>query len=151
MRISRQQFRIAARSLGRHRGFAATAIVSLALAIALNTTMYSVLDAMISPKLDLRAPDRLYSVQLWGDFKHKVDDATRASLIRSASASFAEVSHLEMAGRGELTVELGQHFARTTGAIVAPNFFRMLGTRAARGRIFTDADYSAETPTLLIS
>ena len=37
-------------------GVSTVVILSLALAIALNTTMYSVLDAMIHPRIDVRRP-----------------------------------------------------------------------------------------------
>ena len=47
MRLSRHDLRVAARSFVRHPGFTCVAVLSLALAIALNTTMYGVLDAMI--------------------------------------------------------------------------------------------------------
>ena len=60
MRLSRHQLRLAARSFSRHPGFSLVAVLSLALAIALNTTMYSVIDALVNPKLDIQDPDRLY-------------------------------------------------------------------------------------------
>ena len=43
----------------RHRGFTVVAILSLALAIGLNTTMYSVLDTLVNPHTDVPHPERL--------------------------------------------------------------------------------------------
>ena len=45
--------------LQRHKRFTALAVLSLGVAIALNTTMYSVVDALIRPKLEIRQPHRL--------------------------------------------------------------------------------------------
>src|SRR4051812_28712388 len=86
MRLSSQDVRLAARSFVRQPGFAVVAVLSLALAIALNTTMYSVLDAMIRPRLDMRDPEQLYVVQLYSDLRlsSRVDARTRAELVRGA-------------------------------------------------------------------
>ena len=71
MRLSRHHFRLAARSFSRHPGFSLVAVLSLALAIALNTTMYSVIDALVNPKLDVKDPEGLYWLTIWGDLRHK--------------------------------------------------------------------------------
>src|ERR1700759_649813 len=93
MRLSRQAIRLAARALVRQRGFSIVAILSLALAIALNTTMYSVLDAMINPRLDMREPHQLYRMRIWTIGRANVDDATRASLIAGGFKTYEEVSY----------------------------------------------------------
>jgi hypothetical protein len=59
LRDLRRDARIAARTLARQRTFAITAILALGLAIAVNTTMFSVVDAMLHPPSALRHPVRL--------------------------------------------------------------------------------------------
>ena len=93
MRISSQDVRLAARSFYRHRGFSLVAVLSLALAIALNTTMYSVIDALVRPKLDMRSPDQLYWLRIWGDIRGRVDGATRASMLSSGFHTYEGVSY----------------------------------------------------------
>lgn len=58
--LDRSTLRIALRTLGRHRGFTIVAVLSIAIAIALNTTMYSTLDAMLDPRISARKPDHIY-------------------------------------------------------------------------------------------
>src|SRR5688572_16647510 len=64
--MDRSTLRIALRTLGRHRGFTAVAVLSLAIAIALNTTMYSALDAMIYPRIDARKPQNVFMFWYFG-------------------------------------------------------------------------------------
>ena len=57
-----QDLRYALRSLRRNRGFAAAAIVTLALGIGANTTVFSVVDAAMFRPLPYRDPTRLVSI-----------------------------------------------------------------------------------------
>src|SRR5216117_3242319 len=56
--------RVALRSLRRTPGFAATAILTLALGIGLSTAVFTVADALLLRKLPVRDQDRL--ITLWG-------------------------------------------------------------------------------------
>lgn len=151
MRISSRDVRIAARSLLRHRGFAAVAVLSLALAISLNTAMYSVIDALVSPKLDMRAPDRLYWLTIWGDMRGTVDNATRASLLQSGFHTYEGVSYYS-GGYGQYAaVEHGRSFAQVRRAVVAPNYFALLGVHPLAGRIFADDDATSGAQPVLLS
>ena len=95
MRLSGSDLRIAVRSFARHRGFSIVAVVSLGLAIALNTTMYSVLDAMINPRVDVSHPEDLYSLSVWGDRRGKITLQQRADILRSASSILTETATYE--------------------------------------------------------
>ncbi len=150
MRLSTQTVRLAARSFTRHPGFTIVAVLSLGLAIALNTTMYSVLDAMISPTLDMREASDVYGIALWGDTRHRVDDATRASLLRSGLHAFQEVSFEKM-DRSAVAVEYGRQYKLSASAIVEANYFAMLGAHPLAGRYFGDADITATSLPTLIS
>ena len=68
----RRDIRIATRTLLRQPTFAITATVALALAIAVNTTMYSVLDAMINPTVGASKPEQLYSIRYYGHFGRRL-------------------------------------------------------------------------------
>jgi hypothetical protein len=83
MRVSAQDIRRSARTLAKHRGFTIVAVASLALAIALNTTMYSVIDALVNPKIELREPDRLYRLFYYGDLRRRLQIGDVERTLRS--------------------------------------------------------------------
>src|SRR3989442_15617459 len=57
-----QDVRYAARTLGRARGFGAIAVVSLAVGIGANTTVFSVYNVVRFRRLPFRDPDRLVAI-----------------------------------------------------------------------------------------
>jgi predicted permease len=150
MRLSSSDLRIALRSFGRHRAFSAVAVLSLGLAIALNTTMYSVLDAMLYPRVDVSHPEQLYSLSVWGDRFGKITLQQRADILRSASSMLVATTSVEGL-RAESMLEHGQRLRRGTVAAVAPNIFTFLGVRPVAGRAFTDADYTDSSSPVVIS
>lgn len=149
MRFSRQDIRLATRSFARHRGFTVVAVVSLALAIALNTTMYSVLDAMIRPRFDARDPGDVYALRIWGDYRHTVDDATRRALVLSSPA--IEAVTYESSAWGGAAIEYGSRYAQASEDVVDPNLFTVLGSKPVRGRAFVESDAHADSPPVMIS
>lgn len=153
MQLSRQHFRLAARSFVRHKGFSVVAVLSLALAIALNTTMYSVIDALMNPRLDIRDPKQLYSLTIWGDARRKVDDATRASILRTASSTFEAITSYggSVNAFRESAVEYQRRYSQVSVAVVAPNFFDVVGARLVRGRGFSDSDVNGATQPVVIT
>jgi putative ABC transport system permease protein len=150
VRLSGSDLRIAIRSFARHRGFSVVAVVSLGLAIALNTTMYSVLDAMINPRVDVAHPEELYSLSVWGDRGGKITLQQRADILRSASSILTETATFE-GGRDGVMLEHGQRLRRGGVAQVSPNIFRFLGVRPAEGRAFSDVDYTDSSSPVVIS
>jgi predicted permease len=142
--------RSAARTLIRHRGFTIVAILSLAIAIGLNTTMYSVLDTIVSPHIDLPHPEQLRQFWYWGDMRHKLDVRTKNAIFRSALEPFGELTGRWPSG---WRVLIEGQAAYTHGSIttVAPNYFRVLGPRPLEGRFFDEADLAASTPPAVIA
>jgi len=152
VRLSGSDLRIAVRSFARHRGFSIVAVVSLGLAIALNTTMYSVLDAMINPRVDVSHPEELYSLSVWGDRFGKITLQQRADILGSASGILtATASYQGGAFREPAMLEHGHRLRRGGVAQVSPNIFRFLGIRPTEGRAFTDADYTDSSSPVVIS
>src|SRR5437660_5328137 len=92
MPISLEGARVAARTLRKQPGFTSVIVLSLALAIALNTTMYGMLDALINPRVDIREPDRLFKIRFYGDYKFTIKGATRDSLIRTGAPSIEAIA-----------------------------------------------------------
>src|SRR5690349_8315648 len=153
MQLSRQHFRLAARSFMRHKGFSIVAVSSLALAIALNTTMYSVIDALLNPRLDIRDPGQLYWLTIWGDMRRKVDDATRASLLRTGFNTYEAITSYGASGGSfrQVAVEYKHRYAKATVASVAPNYFEVVGARVVHGRGITESDVNGATQPVVIT
>jgi putative ABC transport system permease protein len=129
----------AARLLLRAPGFAAVALVTLALGIGANTAIFSVLNAVLLRPLPYADPDRLvaigdrspdgspgnsgYTTFLdWRDRTHAFDEMV---VIRSWIPTLLMVN-----GEPE----------RISAMRVSAGFFHMLGVKPARGRDFTAAE-----------
>jgi putative ABC transport system permease protein len=131
----RRDLTYAARMLRKNPGFAAAAVVTLALGIGANTAMFSVCNAVLLKSLPYAEPDRI--VMLWERTREGTLMAVApANFVdwRSGSRSFSEVAALNpfpsfvLGGPGEA--------ARLAGAGVSSNFFSLLGVRFTLGRGF---------------
>src|SRR3954466_2016279 len=88
--------RIAARSLKKQPAFALVVIVSLALGIALNTTMYGMLDALIRPNIAMRDPGQLYWIRFYGDYHWRVDNRGRDAALTSGLHTYDAITRAEL-------------------------------------------------------
>ncbi|MGH7616465.1 MAG: FtsX-like permease family protein [Gemmatimonadaceae bacterium] len=150
MRITKYELKSTARTLARHRGFTVVAILSLGIAIGLNTTMYSVLDTLISPHIDLAHPEQLRRLWYFGDTRHKLDMRTKNAIFRSALEPFGELSS-RVSAEWRALIESPEAYTHGASTTVAPNYFRVLGARTVKGRYFSDDDFTATTPPVVIS
>src|SRR5215207_7123073 len=131
--------RNALRSLVAHPGFTAVAVITIALGIAANTAIFSVVNGVLLRPLPY--PDADSIVQLWTSDAENV----RGS---HSPADFVELQRrthaLErIAGYREDALTIAPEGAdpvRVTGALVTADYFDILGTRTERGRTFGPAD-----------
>ncbi len=129
--------RVSLRTLRKNPGFAAAAILTLALGIGANTALFSVIDAVLLRPLPFHDPGRLVAV-------HSVDikDATHGGEIsypafldwRSRSHSFEAMS---VWAATSLTYTGGDQPESVPGAMVSANLFSTLGVSPVLGRSFT--------------
>jgi putative ABC transport system permease protein len=150
MRLSRNDVRVAARTFVRHPGFTITAVLSLALAIALNTTMYGFLDALIRPKLDIANADRFYRLYVFRDIRIHADIAQIATLLRSRMQTYDALTSQALA-MNPSTIAYDTDVDRTLVMRVMPNLFAVYGVPVVRGRGFRPEDLTAATPPIIIS
>ena len=138
-----KDLRYGARLLARSKGFAAVAILTLALGIGANVAVFSIVDATLLRPLPYRDPQRLVQIldrdtrskgpsKLFGsheDFREYKDHAR--SLEDVAAATWA-LRDQTLTSRGP---------ARNVMAVpVTESFFRMLGVRPMLGRTFAPDD-----------
>jgi putative ABC transport system permease protein len=141
---------VAIRTLRTQKVFSGVVIVSLGLAIALNTTMYAVLDALIHPRVDIRDPSSLYRIQFFGDYHGRVPGARRDSLL-SLVPSIESVAWYD--GATFFTprvIRADDQFAEAPVASVGREYFELMGPKLIAGRIFVRGDENAATQPMVV-
>jgi predicted permease len=137
----------ATRSLRRHAGFTATAVVTLALGIGASTAIFSVVNAVLLRPLPYADADRL--ALIWGDLRtRKVSDFPFSPPIyqelRTQSTSFEDIAGLSPF---PATIQLDDAPPeQVRGLGVTPNVLSLLGVRVLHGRDFTREDAIAPPP-----
>ena len=131
-----QDLRYGLRQLRRNSGFAAVAILTLALGIGVNTAMFSVLNAVIFRPLPYRSPDQL--AMLWTErpsqnLREGRSAYWNAELWRRQSESFTDMAFWDPVSM-TLTTAAAEH---VSGVRVSPTFFGLLGVQPELGRTFS--------------
>ena len=135
-----QDLRYGARLLLKHKGFAAVAVLSLALGIGANTALFSVVDAVLLRPLAFRDSDRLVKVletnsqRGWDRLMISFSDFADW---QSQSQSFEEMAALLNTRFRVTGVDAPEEVA---GNRASANFFTLLGVKAAIGRTFLPED-----------
>lgn len=134
--------RFACRSLARSPGFAAAAVLTVALGIGANTAIFSVVYAVLLKPLPYAHAERIYSVEIVIPERRtqfaSLPPAVQVYLEwRKSHPQFSDVAALtpwecSLTGDGEPE--------RLGGARVSANFFSLLGVRMAHGRTFSAAE-----------
>ena len=128
--------RFGLRALAKNRGFAAVAILTLALGIGANTALFSVVNAVLLRPLPFPAPDRL--VTFW-TFNHS-RNIERGIASPADFADWREQSHSfeEMSAWRTwfYNIRAGADAEQVWGVRTSANYFQLLGVTAALGRTF---------------
>src|SRR5882762_4140444 len=134
-----RDLRYAVRLLIKSPGFTAVALLSIALGIGANTTVFSVINAVLLRSLPYKDPSSL--VLLWGDSKqengrrkHNQVSATDVADFRSQASVFEDVAtygnwNAIMSGDGEAE--------RIPAIQVGDGFFKIMKGQPLLGRVFT--------------
>jgi predicted permease len=140
----------AARMLRRNPGFAATAVVTLALGIGANTAIFSLCNAVLFKPLPYVEPDRIVMLSE-RQRDGKLSTVAPANFVdwRNGSQSFTAVAAVStssfiLGGQTEA--------ARLAGGNVSSNFFSLLGVRFPLGRNFLpDEDRPGQNRVAILS
>ena len=151
MESAMKDFKFACRSLLKRPGFTVVAIVTLMLAIGVNTTIFSVVNAVLLRALPFPHPEQLVSV-----YKPAAEDGGLPGIAayqylawHEKQTNFADVGafsddSFNLTGLGEPE--------RISCAEVTASLFNTLGVQPARGRVFTaEEDKPKATNVAIVS
>jgi putative ABC transport system permease protein len=141
--------RYAVRALRHAPGFATVAVVTLAIGIGANTTIYSVLRAVIFRPLPFADPVRLVTV---GDAEDGHTGTVGYTTVVDWRAQTRSFDDLALVRTWTPTLLIGAEPERLSGVRVTANYFAMLGIRPALGRDFAaEEDQPTRWRVVLIS
>jgi putative ABC transport system permease protein len=132
-----QDIKLAVRLIAKRPGFAVVAIAAMALAIAVNTTIFSVVSAVMLRPLPYAESERLIEISDVNTEKginYGTLSAPDFLDFRSQSQSFDDMA--AVTGGYPQPLNVDGELERIGAAAVSANFFSVLGVRAALGRTF---------------
>jgi putative ABC transport system permease protein len=133
-----EDVRFAARQLRKSPGFTITAVLSLAVGIGINTSMFSSMDAVVLRPLAVPQFDRVMTIAE----QRKSGDIHSAALANFEDWQRQNRSFESLAVRSNASMTLtgAGDAAAVDTALVSPNFFTVLRAQPYFGRVFTQAD-----------
>jgi predicted permease len=157
-----QDLRYAARMLRKQPGFAAAAVLTLALGLGANIAIFSLVYGLLIRSLPVDRPDELYRL---GDTNNCcVNSGLQGSyslfafrlfehLREATSDDFVELAAFQAQSPQPMVVRRGGDVAASLpGQYVSANYFQMFGVRPAAGRLLRpDDDRPGAEPVVVIS
>jgi putative ABC transport system permease protein len=145
--------KFAIRNLAKSPGYAAAAILTLAIAIGANTSMFSILYAVVLRPLAFREPERV--VRVWQTDLHNDSQREGASSPDLRDWQQQQRVFSAIAGTTSRTFNITDPRAeaeRITATGVSHDYFSMLGLRPLAGRAFLPSDDRAGAePVAIVS
>lgn len=144
----RLDLRFALRALKKNPGFSVIAIATLALGIAANTVVFSLVNTVLLKPFPVREPDQI--VMLWDRWP----DVDRGPMSLDDFHDFQHQSHsFSQMAAWHVTyyniVERSQP-DHVLAARVSQGFFNLFGLQPVRGRLFTDSDHRQSAPSVAL-
>jgi putative ABC transport system permease protein len=145
-----QDIRYAVRTLLQSPGFAAVAIVTLALGIGANSAIFSVVNGVVITPLPYAAPERLMFITSAFptlDFDEFWMSQPEYMEYRELSQSFEEIGAFRT---GEVSITGAESPIRVTAGFTTHSFMTVLGVDAARGRYYTAEEDTPEGDPVVV-
>jgi predicted permease len=131
-----QDLKYGLRQVRRSPGFCAVVIVTLAFGIGVNTTMFSVVDAILFQPMHAKDPEQIMAVfssvsrdALYGSSSY----LDYADIRDRTTDTFKDLAAFTMS---PVDLRMGERAQHVTAGIVSANYFRLLGADVLLGRIF---------------
>ena len=142
MRSLPHDLRGAARSLSKAPLFTAVAVISLGLALALNTTMFALADAVLHPHDPYSHSARIVFPSVFGgDPKRALGLDIRLQAVREGLHSYDMLATYKFIRGALVQTSSATEYHSAVG--VSPEFFELLGVRPQLGRAFDRSDAGA--------
>lgn len=136
-----QDVRFAFRIMGKRPWFSAAIAATLALGMGVNTTVFSLVNAVLYKPLPFRGGDRLVMVSAANPSANRDTVSVSHAEFRDVRQFSNSFEHLEaFSGFAATLGERGNAPDRFRGMRVTPGMFDMLGTHTIAGRGFVAAD-----------
>jgi putative ABC transport system permease protein len=143
-----QDLRYGWRILAKNPGFTVVAVLTLALGIGVNTTIFSLVSSMLLRKPPVHDPDRLMMMLSRNpEAESPVDEANRLPVSapdfldwRAHATSFSGIAALSS---DDFTLSGGTEPERVPGASVSADYFQVLGVLPVLGRAFAAGEGQA--------
>ena len=140
--------RYALRTLVKHRNFTLAALLTLALGIGINTSIFTLLYSLAFRPLPVKDPDRVVNVYqiLDGEFSRQVEgNVAMLSYPEYVTYRDRVASLSGLAASADVKLYLGgNNVERVNGLMVSDNYFSLLGGGSTLGRTFFDKE--CQTP-----
>jgi predicted permease len=143
-----------ARGLKRETGFTAAVVLTLALGIGANATMFGVVDhLLLSPPAHVNRPEDVVRLQVHRMSPFSGQPETMAYQTYSDYQDFAGASSLESVaafGDQEVVLGRGEDAARVNAVLSTASFFPLLGVNPAMGRFFDETEDEPGAPGVVV-
>ena len=147
-----QDVRYGLRSLSRSPGFMATAIFTLALGIAANTSIFSVIEAVVLRSLPYEDPGRLV---LLSDSQDSEDGGflyQDVESLRRANRTLQDVAtYYRDSGFSRVTLARADESVSVQGGFVSANLFPLMGVQPILGRVFSAEEETRRDRVVVLS
>jgi predicted permease len=135
-----QDLRFAVRMLRKSPGFTSIAVQTIALGIAANVTVFSVVDALFLRTVPAKNPERLARILAPENNGEGYFSLPEFNYLREHLKTFEDVTaHYSTA---PLYISANGETGEVQGAVVSSSYFQMLGLRPYLGRFFTPEEDS---------
>jgi putative ABC transport system permease protein len=150
-----QDLRYGARMLVKNPDFTLVAVITLALGIGANTTIFSLIDAVLLKRLPVERPEQLFFIDNVGARGGGGSPPYPCfEQFRNRSQSFTGISAFSTF---DSRINVDGQLESVKGQYVSGNYFTLLGVKAILGRTFSPADDSVmgqggpDGPVMVIS
>src|SRR5438552_1597043 len=147
-----QDVRYALRNLRKTPGFAAVAVITLALGIGASTAIFSVIDNILMDPFPYPDAQRFYSVFIHDT--ERSEPGSRPAFIGPELLDYMQQNHVfDRAIANDQTDVLyrsGEGTQRFDGNFVTPGTFEFLGMPALYGRVMQPAEYEPGAPPVFV-
>jgi putative ABC transport system permease protein len=141
--------RYALRQLGRNPLFTSATVATLGLTIGATTALFAIANTVVFRPLPFRQANRLVAmtVAVNGRDLSIMDEDTVRLAIANGTTTFDSFAAVDSRGAN---LSGGHQPERVRGASVSQQFFAVLRTEPALGRVFTADEATADTPAVIV-